>query len=201
MIFSQFNKWAVRLKRTTIASLLLVGFATTGCELHSDDPLNPEIEAFTVVERPSVACGPATFKSLIESVGNSVGTVELVNDAQFEYVIISCDHDWAVLNFQIYGGSTLGIPKNGTQLQHEAFPYKMSFAQPENQVSYKIPLNSLPACATFVVRAKVAKLDMFGNIVLTKVVWMNGTSILNGFRGDFCRTTCVTPLSNVSATH
>jgi hypothetical protein len=201
MIFSQSKLWAVRLKRTTMASLLLLGLATTGCQLHSDDPLNPEVEAFTVVERPAVACGPSTFKTLIESVGNSVGTVEFVNDAQFEYVILSCDHDWAVLNFQVYGGSIAGIPKNGTQLQHEAFPYKMSFAQPENQVSYKIPLGSLPACATFVVRAKVAKLDLFGNISMTKVVWMNGTNILNGYRGDFCRTICVAPPSSSTSTH
>lgn len=187
--------------RKSIFLAVLAIFVLPGCNLHEDSPLDANLQSFSIVERPAVACGPSTIVNMVESVGVPMGSVEFVNDSQFEYVIFGFDHDWGVLNYQIYAGSAAGIPKNSGQLQHEAFPYKMTFAQPENQASYKIPVGSLATCNTFCIRAKIAKMDMFGNVIQTSVVWMNGTSMLNGFRGDVCRTLCIPPISNVSPMH
>lgn len=197
MTFSKFNFIATGIKRVALSTLLLTTVAVSSCELRSEDPLTPEVEAFVVVDRPAVPCGSSVFKSLVEPNLTPYGSVELVNDAFYDYVIVSCDHDWGVMNFQVFAGELTNIPTMNSQMQHEAFPYKMMFAQPENQVSYKIPVNSLPNCATIVVRAKIAKMDLFGNILQTKIVWMNGANLLNGFRADFCRTICLPPPPNM----
>jgi hypothetical protein len=175
-------------------SLLLITALAFGCEKEVITPdANTPTAALNGIEdliRPDVQCGTSRFSDIKNNNGDLYGTVEILNDADYIYMLIEMEHGKFLDAIQVYFGDQASIPNNGTNIVMEDFQFQAVTDRGATRYTVIMPHSSLSSCSDIVLWAQASERNMFGNTTSTSVTWMSGIAIYDGSFFKYCLGSC-----------
>lgn len=185
------------MKLRLLFTLSLLAVLAFGCTSDAVKPktegASPELWVGTEdgLLRPDQPCGNALNVDLVDAGNSIMGSIEVLNDNSNIYFLVSMNHGWLLQGVKIFAGEGLNIPKgNGGVMQLEEFPFQWAHNRMTGLNTYIISKSALPSCADIVLYAQGAQVDMFGNPVVTRELWGEGSPVLNGQTFNYCIGTC-----------
>ena len=174
---------------------LLLGLSLTGCEKElieptTTDTISPALRSGIGHFRPDQQCGTSRFGELVS--GSTVmGTVEILNDANDFYILMDMNPNIFLETVFVYFGTSSGIPTNSAgDILTEDFQFQAAIENGAAKYTVVHPVSGLPVCNDIVLAAVATERNVFGNVVATHNLWLDGTAIHNGYFFKYCVQTC-----------
>lgn len=179
------------------AHLLLLSLSfvfLTGCQesllpAPETTDLTPALSSGPGYTPPANACGSAT--GLIRYQGTTtVGNAEIMNDETDLYVLMSMNSGFFIEKVYAYLGDASNVPASNGQIALEELPYVISVSGGSPTYTLQASADGYGSCDEVVVALLISQRDMFGNIVQTNLVWLDGNSLYDGYSKKYCLGTC-----------
>lgn len=171
---------------TLVVALAFLAGCATDPKVAPNSSELPEIEEFfgSGPDRPVNICGSSVMKNLENSTNDVLGEIEIVNDRDDLYLIVSLYHDWALEKLDLFVGRRSNIPMAGSSVNTEAFEHNFNFGRPVNSRNFKLPLATLTqygGAYDLGIHAVIAQMDLFGSTFNRTEVWMKGDRVGDGY--------------------
>lgn len=175
-----------------------------GCE---KEMVQPEAQgntlqggSFPFLQRPPVQCGPSMVHSMMDG-ATDLGSVEILNNSSDLYLIFNMNQFKFIEEVKVFNGDAAYLPMDGDgNIQMEQFGFQQSLTSPMNDYTLTFPLSGMPTCTDLVIWARVSTRNMWGQVTATNYAWMTGTPISNGFKVNFCITSCISSNNSSGST-
>lgn len=144
------------------------------------------------VRRPTFFCGtPVVDNLILEEEAATYGKVELMNDRDHFYLIVTLNQRWALEDLYFFAGEMNAVPKDKNNMMDVTrFPHHKTANLPSTY-TYRIPCTNLPdKCNDIVVAADIAQFNFFGGTFNNQRVYMKGKQLMNGYANQFCVGRC-----------
>jgi hypothetical protein len=178
------------IKFLPLLALTLIAFSCSTKESVSEvknDSATPAFAGGTGINRPASQCGPSEITSFVDATGTSFGSVEILNDQEEIYFLISLDGDLVLSDLSIFYGNPADLPlvSAGTAINAEGFDYKITDA--ENSSFYTMTIHATGSgCKALSAKATIQHMDFLGNVWGAETVWLDGTDMLDGRITNYC---------------
>lgn len=182
------------IKFLPLLALTLVAFSCSTKEDVSavkNDTAAPAFTSGNGINRPATQCGASDITSFVDATGTAFASVEIVNDRDDVYLLITMDGDLVLSDLAVFYGNPADLPlvSAGTSINPEAFPYRITDA--ENTALYTLSFSAgASGCKALSAMATVQHMDFMGNVWGAETVWLDGSSLLDGRITNYCLDAC-----------
>ena len=127
-----------------------------------------------------------------------VGNLIVTNDAENLYITYDGNNGWQFATVQLYVGGLSGLPVNKQNTPVPgSFPFKNESTSLRDNVSFTIPLSSLPLCYVIAAHGEANLTNASGEIIQSETSWSFGTQFPNtnrwGWYSSYCTQFCNNP--------
>lgn len=178
------------LRQITLMSALALLIGLSGCskEMVAPDGQTPAVHS--TLNPPATPCGDSEFHDLLDASSTIAGEVEIINDDQDLYLLISAESGWHIREYAAFVGASEDIPNESGVCQPELFPYIGTLNPLDVTHTITVPLASIGSCNAVCLWLEIVELNQFGQVIDTREVILDGTSIYDVTYVDYCNQVC-----------